>query len=418
MTGRVARNTSWMMVSQVARLGLQAAYFVIVARTLGATAFGQFAAVAALVNIVLPFAPLGSGVMMVRDVARDPGEFAAAWGGTLAATLVFGSLLTAASCGVAALLFPGSIPFVLVACVGVADLIFYNISNAAGQAFQGVERLDRTALTVVVLSAARCVAAVGFAVVGSAHDAAAWSAWYLAGTALAGLWSLAYVTRVLGRPRLSLRQPLRRAREGAYFAVSLMTFTVYTDIDKTMLARLASLDAAGVYTAGYRVVTFATMPIMALVSATFPEFFVRGQGGLRATSRYAWQLMRFTLAYAVVAAVALVALSPLASWALGSDYAPSELVIRALAIVVVAQAAHLLLANALTGADRQGTRTIVQVAVALVNVALNMWLIPIYAMNAAIITTLVSEIGLVAVLAIVISIMVRREPSATVKEAG
>ena len=161
------------------------------------------------------------------------------------------------------------------------------------------------------------------------------------------------------------------------------------------------------YTAAYRVVSFAAMPVLALQSATYPEFFVRGQRGLATTLAYSLRLMRFTLAYAVVAVVGLLILAPIATLLLGPGFAMTMPVIRLLAVMLVAQAASLLLANALTGADRQGTRTLIQIIVAIANVGLNLWLIPLYGTEGAIATTVISEFGLLFGLALVIGLLQR-----------
>ena len=91
----------------------------------------------------------------------------------------------------------------------------------------------------------RLIAALTFA-----GSALRWAGLYLAASAAAALVSVALVTRVLGRPqRGDLREMLR---EGSWFALAQSSANVYTDIDKTMLARLGSLPAAGVYAVAYR----------------------------------------------------------------------------------------------------------------------------------------------------------------------
>ncbi len=53
---RLARNTVWMALGQGLRLVIQALYFVLIARSLGAVNYGAFIGVVALVGIVYPFA--------------------------------------------------------------------------------------------------------------------------------------------------------------------------------------------------------------------------------------------------------------------------------------------------------------------------------------------------------------------------
>src|SRR5579862_1072434 len=67
----IARNTGWMFLGQELRLFIQAAYFVIIARSLGVREYGAFAAVTAMVAIFSPFIGLGCGNLIVKNVARN-----------------------------------------------------------------------------------------------------------------------------------------------------------------------------------------------------------------------------------------------------------------------------------------------------------------------------------------------------------
>src|ERR1700739_2713012 len=67
----LARNTGWMFLGQGLRLAIQAGYFIIIARCLGVEEYGAFAAVVAMVAIISPFVGLGSGNLIVVNVARD-----------------------------------------------------------------------------------------------------------------------------------------------------------------------------------------------------------------------------------------------------------------------------------------------------------------------------------------------------------
>jgi O-antigen/teichoic acid export membrane protein len=68
----LARNTAWMITGQGMRLVIQAAYFLEIARSLGVSNYGAFVGVVALVGVVYPFASLGGGNLLVKNVARDP----------------------------------------------------------------------------------------------------------------------------------------------------------------------------------------------------------------------------------------------------------------------------------------------------------------------------------------------------------
>jgi O-antigen/teichoic acid export membrane protein len=54
----------------------------------------------------------------------------------------------------------------------------------------------------------------------------------------------------------------------------------YNDIDKTMPARLGTLDETGIYSAAYRLIDIAFIPVRAVLNAALPGFFHNGVEGI------------------------------------------------------------------------------------------------------------------------------------------
>ena len=73
----LVRNSVWMFLGQGLRLVIQAAYFTVIARSLGASNYGAFVSIAALAGILFPFATMGSGFLLIKNVSRDQSLFAA-----------------------------------------------------------------------------------------------------------------------------------------------------------------------------------------------------------------------------------------------------------------------------------------------------------------------------------------------------
>jgi O-antigen/teichoic acid export membrane protein len=177
---------------------------------------------------------------------------------------------------------------------------------------------------------------------------------------------------------------------GGYFAVSLSASSIYGDIDKTMLARLGTLSATGVYAAADRAVGMAFLPIGALLAAAYARFFRAGVGGMRGSVAYAWRLTPIAVGYGAVAGVVIYVLAPLAPHILGSDFEDSVAALRWLAPIPVLSALYYLPADALTGANGQGIRTLLQLIAAGLNVGLNLLLIPDHSWRGAAWSTLIS----------------------------
>jgi O-antigen/teichoic acid export membrane protein len=239
-----------------------------------------------------------------------------------------------------------------------------------------------------------------------------WSLTYLAAAIIASVIALGVALTQLGTPRLRVTQIKGQMWEGFYFATSLAAQTVYNDIDKTMLARLSTLEAVGIYGASYRIVNLAFVPVTALLSAAYPHFFRHGKAGLPASLQYGRHLLRQTLPYSVGAAVVLIITAPGLPRILGAQYAHVTEALRWLALLPVLKTLHYSIANSLTGAGYQRHRTLCQAGVAVFNILVNWWIIPAYGWRGAAWSSLASDSLLVLLLWITASRLSRNSPTA------
>jgi O-antigen/teichoic acid export membrane protein len=385
-----------MAVGQGSRVALGASYFIVVARALHPDGLGAFAGTVALVALAAPFASLGAGNLMIKHVARDPRHFQRYWGGALSTTIISGAVLGVVILACARLVLPSTIPFQLIVCVMAADLLFSRILDINGQAYQAHERLARTAQFPLLISVSRLIAAALFLLIGDPTPSR-WAWWYLGSSALSATISVAVTWRELGRPERVIGYPARELREGMYFATSLSAQNIYNDIDKSMLARLSTLEATGIYSAAYRLIDVSFVPVRSLLAAAYPRFFQQGARGARASLAVSRRLLPFASAYAAVAGMVLYLLAPQLPRLLGADYRASVGAVRLLALLPLLKTIHYFAADALTGAGYQGRRTLVQVIIAVLNVAANIPLILLASWRGAAWSSLGSD-GLLALI--------------------
>jgi O-antigen/teichoic acid export membrane protein len=404
----LARNTIWMFCGQGLRLVIQAIYFIEIARSLGASSYGAFIGVVALVGIAYPFGALGSGNLLVKNVARDQSLFAAYWGRALAITAAASSVLLAAVLCLSHVVLPASIPLRLVLLVAGADLVGLNIVTVSGQAFQAFERLNWTATINALISAGRLAGALILIAIHAHPSALQWGYVYFSATAAVAITASLLVWKKLGAPRFKWPHSAAEMREGFYFSSSLSAQTIYNDIDKTMLARLATLDATGIYGAAYRLIDVSFAPIAALVYSAYPNFFRAGARGITSSFRYAKPLLLRALAYSSFACVAILLCAGIVPHILGPEYARTTEALRWLTPLPVLRGLHYFLSDSLTGAGRQGLRTAIQAGVAAFNVLINLWIIPAYSWRGAAWSSIASDALLVCGTAVAVFILSRR----------
>jgi O-antigen/teichoic acid export membrane protein len=278
---------------------------------------------------------------------------------------------------------PSTTSIYLLIYVGVADVISNRVIEAAAQCFQAVGRMKYTAVILVAPSVTRTAYALYQHAVTPRADARQWAFDYMVATIVPAAVSVWLVGSQIGWPKLMLRDIREHMVEGVFFSISLSSQTIYNDIDKTMLARLSTLDAAGIYMTAYRIIDMSFMPVRSLAQATFTQFFREGQKGVRSSFSYAKRQLPRAVAYGTGVGIFLFLIAPVIPKILGSEYARSVEALRLLALLPLLKSIHYFLALTLTGADYQKIRAFVQVGIAVLNIGANLWLMPVYSWRGA-----------------------------------
>jgi O-antigen/teichoic acid export membrane protein len=409
----LARNTGWMFLGQGLRLVIQAGYFIIIARSLGVQQYGAFAAVTAMVAIFSPFVGLGSGNLIIQNVARNVELLEECFGNGVLMTLVTGVAGVGIVIGICRWVLPASIAMTIILMVALADLVCCRLIFMVASAFLAVERLDKTAQLNVLISAARFIGIAVTVAVVRHPTAELWSIVYAATTGVATVISLLCVRALVRSFKMAPDRIKVELLEGLYFSGGISAQTIYNDVDKTMLARLSTLDANGIYSAAYRLIDVAFIPVSSVIYAAYTGYFRFGEGKIQATYEYAKRLLPRPIGYSLLAFAGLLVGAPLIPKILGAEYLRTVEALRWLAILPLLKTAHYFFADALSGAGYQGLRMCLQIVVAVFNVLVNLWLIPAYSWRGAAWSSLASD-GLLALLMWIAITTLRHRQLATV----
>ena len=180
-----------------------------------------------------------------------------------------------------------------------------------------------------------------------------------------------------GRPQFSLALLRKRAGEGFIFALSYSTTGIYNDFDKALLGRFGMNAANGIYAMAYRVVDVCTMPLYAIQSAAFPQFFKRGaEAGIENTRSFAMKIVTRTAPMSLFAAAGMFLMAPLIPRVVGDGFSESVTALRWLCLVPLFRSFHISAGDALTGSGNQKLRLSTQAVAAAFNVSVNVYLIP------------------------------------------
>ena len=276
-TRGLLRDTTHLSIGQGFRLVIQAAYFVLVARSLGPDAYGAFVTVVAMAALLGPFSGLGTPNLFIKNVRSGKRVAAICWGNGILITVISGTLLTAVAVGLSFLLHLKTAPFV-VFLVCIADLVFMKVTDLAAFGFAASDRMKQTSIQNVVVSLLRLAGIA--ALMATVHPVTLdrWVLVYLLTTLLGMIYAVAKGSQLWGRPSTDLTALREDAAEGVFFSIAGSATTVYNDIDKIMLSKLADLASTGVYAAAYRVIDVSMTPIRSLAAAAYPQLLSQGNG--------------------------------------------------------------------------------------------------------------------------------------------
>ncbi len=386
------------MVGLAGRALLAAVTFVTIARALGTEGYGVYIGITAYVGLLAPLASLGVGEVLVLRVSRNTEEFREAWGATLGTTFTIGAALYLATIALALVVLPGR-DVATIALFGGVEFLSVGIVHNHARACAALDRYPALAAVHIADAGARAIVAFGFWANGGS-DLRVLAVAMLASMVLVSIATGWWLRSVAGNPIVRRGDLAPAAKEGSRFALGDASQTIQAGVDKTMLLR-AGFDAdAGLYGAGARLITYSMLPASSIFSAAYPEFFRRGADGIEAAIDYSRQLRNKVVAVTLGGALVAVLFSPLAGFVLGDEFDGVVPVVIAMALYPLLRGLQVLSADVLSGTGRQGYRSKAQLSTALLNIGLNIALIPQYSWKGAAIATYISELAFLALLVI------------------
>jgi polysaccharide transporter, PST family len=390
----ILSNAGWLGADKILRLGLGLFVGVLIARTLGPAQFGLLSFALAVVTMFGAVGTLGLESVTVRELVRDSTNRPRVLG------TVFG--LKLAGSAIAALLV------VLVAWLlrsGEPHVWRISAIIALGQLFLAFDVIDyvfqarlQSRYSVLAKNAAFCVVAIVRVVLVVRHASLEAFVWAIAlEYVLAGVLLLATFGRVEGLAALKweFRRDLatRLLRSSWPLVLSGLVIAIYLRIDQIMLAAMAGDAAVGVYSVAARLAEVWYFVPMALTTSTLPALI---QSRERSHAEFTQRTERlFTVMVLLSVAVAIpttLLARPVVLFLYGPEYAGSVvplIVLTWTGVFVslgVARESWMLAEGLMT----HSFATTVWGAV--INVLLNLVLIPRYGGLGAAIATLAAQI--------------------------
>ncbi|MEO0078486.1 MAG: flippase, partial [candidate division WOR-3 bacterium] len=397
---RVAHNTLYLLLADLASKLMMFVFYVFSARHLGVEKFGLFSFALAFVNMFSILADLGLGGLVAREIAKRPAAAYQIVGTGLSIKLAVSLLVIGAIMLTATLLgYETTTRTVLAICsLFVIETAFTQYSASV---FQGMERMEFTAIgripQAVILVLGVFLLARGPAVV--QHYALLY--------VTAGFVSTVLVVGIVARRVAPLRLNARLKEwwlllgPALPFGISGVLVTLYYWNGSTLLSRLAGDAAVGIYSAPFRLVMGLASLGMAFAGSMYPVMSSSHHECPELTERVLLRATRYMLVLVLpIAVVAAVFADRLVLLVYGSEFAGSIPVMRILVAWCACACLNGLLSNYFFARGRARAVSW-QAGISLaVSVALNILLIPKWAAMGAAGAILAAEaVGLIFLVA-------------------
>jgi O-antigen/teichoic acid export membrane protein len=382
---RASRDSGFATLVELLAVVVSLVSFYLLALSLGKGAYGQFGAVYSVIAPLATLIGLGPSIAALQGGIRDGSDLELGISQALGAHASMA--LPAVAISAIILKSTTTFEFAPLFALIVAELVLnaaVGIVGVARELHGGVRAKHKLQAFATLL---RLALIGGLAALGALNTTN-----YFVGLLVTG--SIAMVVGVRARVLRNVRLRMSLPRGGFLKAslglsISLFALGIQSDLDKMILVVVGDPEAAGGYTAAYRIVTIATVPIAAVVGARHRQFM--NQPTPAALMGFTIRFTKWVVLYAFAAVAGVVTIAPFVDNILGPEYhdVPSNMVWLAPMIVSKALAACPL--NTLLAFDAIWARSTLIVGNAGLSVALYTVLIPRFGVSGAAIGTALSE---------------------------
>jgi O-antigen/teichoic acid export membrane protein len=376
------RNTLFSFISQLISAAFTIGLTLFLVRELGPTTYGVLALAVSVSTIVMLTSDLGlsrSAARFAAERAQDRLHAAAVLRTALGLKMISSTIgavalallapVIADAYGIPAL----TLPLRLIAIAGVAQgigALFLSWFEALGRISLGVRyalaesSIETTASVCLVLLGAGAAGAVGGRAIG-----------FSAAAILAALLAARVVGwRVLKNARGGV--PARKiAGYGAPLILVDAVFALFDRADVLIIGAYLGSASAGIFDAATRILAFAGYPSLA-VSAGFAPRLAHGRRSREDSALFLGALRYTILLYLLLSAVLFVWAEPIVDLALGEGYSEAEDVLRVIAPFLAVKGMGPVLASAANYLGEARRRVPVAASALLVNVVIDIVLVP------------------------------------------
>lgn len=372
------------------------AFYVAVARELGEGGFGDFMFALSFTTLLLVASGFGTEDLVAREVARDRSRLDDYLSNALAVKLASSVALLALAAAFVNVAGYSADTRVAVYLVG-AGVAVENFGRTLGSVFQATERMELLSISLIVQRVA--TAGAGIAVLAAGGGILEVSLVFFGGSLLGLAVAGVVMRRYVARPRMTIDRtrwwPILQA--GIPIGLVTMVLTVLIKVDQVLLSFLEGGDNSevGFYGAAFRVVEATMFISWSFAAAFLPWVAHRGpEEGERLAQGYELVLKALSAVLVPIGVAFVVLAEPLIELLYGEAYEPAVEPLRWLGVTTVFYGLNMLASTLLVARDRPLDFARICAVVVVLNITLNLILIPPLGATGAALAAAISSVAL------------------------
>lgn len=399
----LAKNTTVLLVANLMSYLLGFFTTLYTARYLGVEGFGILSLALSITGIFGVLTDFGLATLTIREVSRDK-SLANKYIGNTAIMKLFLSILTFGVIGLLVYIlgYPETVANVIyLVTLSVIMTAFTGIFNSIFQAFEKMEYLSLT----IVLNAVLMISGV-LLVIYRGLDIVVLSSVYFLSSLIVLIVTFLIFSRRFFFPKIHVDLGFWKLtfNESLYFGVSSILVVIYFYIDSVMLSVMVDNTAVGIYNAAYKLIFVLMFLPNVFLTSIFPLMSQHYESNRELLKIEYEKSVKYLFAVAMFCFIFVLVFADKIIYIIyGSGYTASIVALQALIFVLPVIFVTYLFGNILGAINKQRVLLVVTGVNALINIILNLILIPHYSYIGASIATVITEISGFSLMIIYIS---------------
>lgn len=374
----IARNTLWGMAAQLALKGANFVFSVLVVRTLGGEAFGQYWIVMAWAGLFSVIGDLGITQYLTREIARNPQRNEDLFWDTVSLRFILAIIATVVTVGGALLITDYSHDIILGILVFCGTYFFQILLAPLTSVLVGRERIDISSTLTVVMQVLWMIFAGLFLYLGFNF------LWLF----IAGILNMPIVTALaywfvrrnqLGPPRFRVNPAMWRSvvRAGLPFGFTQIALSFAFRVDTIVLSQFVSEYEVGLYNVAYNLVLTLVSLIASFGAAVMPTLAQEHARDPASILPWYYSSVKILIFIGLPIAVGGTLLAqPVISFLYQPEIAPAAIVLAILVWDLPFVMYHSFAGQIANSTVREGAAARIYISLGFVNLALNLLMVP------------------------------------------